>query len=94
MKLTPRQVAILELLYESDAPMTANTIGHKLGLDGYDIRTRDARVMGPAQRVIGSLNGLRNVKGLVTLGPRPDGLTGTAYMLTEEGERYFKEELL
>lgn len=40
--------------------------------------------MGDAQRVIGSLNGLVK-RGLVTFGRRADGLTGTAYRLTETG---------
>lgn len=39
---------------------------------------RDGRVMAPAQRVIFSLTALRK-RGLVGLGRRLDGLSGTAY---------------
>ena len=43
------------------------------------------RVFNPAQRIISSLVGLRN-RGLVGMTGRSDGMSGTAYGLTEPGD--------
>jgi hypothetical protein len=68
--------------------MTCLDMAHGLGFrSGSDRRSaRDGRVMSPAQRVIQPVTALRKL-GLLRLAPRPDRLTGTAYALTEEGER-------
>lgn len=70
--------------------MTPNDIGAELSLPAVEGggsgsgRGSGHRVFGPAQRVISSLNGLRS-RGLVDLGPRRDGRSGTAYSLTVDG---------
>lgn len=93
--MTDRMVAILRLLYEEETRygkgMTGNAIGSALGFDGawggrgQRGRGRGSRRFGPAQRVIFSLNRLRDL-GLVATGPRTDGLSGGAYYITEAGE--------
>lgn len=100
--LTERQEAVLlVLLRERDElhacrrsryPMTGNEIGASLDLP--DVRRQRgpwAGRMGPAQRVIGTLNGLRNARGLVGVTTRRDDRSGTAYMLTEEGLKVARE---
>lgn len=75
--------------------MTGNEIGYALGFSNGmhgDRHTHNGRRMGPAQRVISSLNGLK-YRGLVTFGRRRDGLSGTAYYLTEEGRKLATELL-
>lgn len=71
-------------------PATANVIAYEIGFtrgqEGDHKHARDGRRMAPAQRVIFSLTALRRL-GLVDFGPRRDGLSGTAYRLTPEGER-------
>ncbi len=45
------------------------------------------RVMGPAQRIIFTLIGLRH-RGLIAMTRRRDGLSGTAYALSAKGIQY------
>lgn len=73
--------------------MTPNDIAKACGLRrGQDKNrhARDGRAMAPAQRVIFPLIALRK-RGLVDMTRRPDGLSGTAYVLTDNGELFCRE---
>lgn len=94
--LTERQQAVLLILlarYEETGSslygpnqMTPNEIGAKLDLPpARRARGPWAGNMGPAQRVIGTLNGLHNVRGLISHAQRRDGMSGSAYRLTQAG---------
>lgn len=83
---------VLRVLADADKPQTGNEIGYALGLEGpmaYKGWHGTAK-MGPAQRVIGCLNGLR-ARGLIDFGARPDGWSGTAYYITEAGRTALAE---
>lgn len=91
--LTERQEKIVLYLLglqearSRDFPPTPNEIACAIGLDGD--RARRLRgpwsgQMGPAQRVIGSLNGLSGRK-LIGHMRRRDGYSGSAYGLTDAG---------
>jgi len=55
--------------------------------DGSDLATaHDGRVMSNAQRLIFPMTALRK-RELVRFATRPDGYTGSAYMLTREGQQ-------
>lgn len=81
---------------EAEWGLTPNGIGAALGFDGDwggkggRGRGRGARRFGPAQRVIFSLNRLREL-GLVDICPRPDGLSGNAYYITPAGEEALRD---
>lgn len=94
--LTERQKAVLLILlaqYEATGStlygpnqMTPNEIGSKLDLPpARRVHGPWAGQMGPAQRVIGTLNGLHSVRGLISHASRRDGLSGSAYRLTLAG---------
>lgn len=89
---TDRQLAILRYLYEHGTTPPSG-IAHGIGMNELPRiegggsgagRGSGHRVFNPAQRIIGSLNGLAK-RGLVVLTSRPDGLSGSAYCLTEAG---------
>lgn len=85
--LTERQEKLLVVLLDAGHALTGNEMGYALNLPP----ARRARgpwsgFMGPAQRVIGSVRGLDG-RGLVALGRRRDGRSGTAYTLTPAGRR-------
>lgn len=91
--MTPRQTAILRALSESAEPMSANGIGYALGFRPGEVQASIPkhsagggciRSMGPAQRVNFPLTALRR-RGLVGFGRRPDGRSGTAYVITADG---------
>lgn len=83
--MTENMWAILEVL--KDGRMrTPNDIGGQMGvsqkqtgLSGTQYRSR-----GPGSIISPALTALRDRK-LIWFGPRPDGLTGTAYHITERG---------
>lgn len=88
--MTERQEAILLELLAAGA-LTPNSLAMRLGFDnapskggGLGSGRGSGAGTAPAQRVIGSLNGLR-ARGLVGFGRRDDGLAGTAYELTRAG---------
>lgn len=90
--LTDRQRQVLEVLRAHSETeegrlygLPANTIGHRIGFrTGSDRHAHDGRMMGAANRVNGSLQGLER-RGLVGWGPRRDGLSGTAFKITQPG---------
>lgn len=86
--LTERQVAILGVLADAGGrPVTPNDIGWALGFQPGEhklFRKGHQRSMGPAQKVIGSLNGLKR-RDYIRPTRRQDGLSGTAYWLTSTG---------
>lgn len=86
--MTERQVAILGVLADAGGlPVTPNDIGWALGFQPGEhklFRKGHQRSMGPAQKVIGSLNGLKR-RCFVRPTRRADGLSGTAYVLTSAG---------
>jgi hypothetical protein len=95
--LTERQEQVLMALLDAKHgptahyhyPMPPNDIACAIGLNANRARrasTTWSGSMGPAQRVIGSLTGLRGRELIANRG-RPDGLSGTAYALTDSGER-------
>ncbi|MGH2897174.1 MAG: hypothetical protein ACRDMZ_00755 [Solirubrobacteraceae bacterium] len=92
-RLTERQEKILLwLLREREQPRgrypaSPNEIAMGIGVEVTARRHRGpwSGYMAPAQHVIGSLNGLRNVRGLVGTEQRRDGLSGSAYALTGAG---------
>lgn len=66
-------------------PMTPNDIGEALQLPRvHRARGQWSGLMGPAQRVIGTLRGLHK-RELITFGRRRDERSGTAYGLTMAG---------
>lgn len=85
---TPRMLEVLRALVKADGrSMTGNELGRACGFAvGQPIghHARDGRSMGPAQRVIFAIVGLKN-RGLVGYGTRRDRLSGTAYCLTAAG---------
>lgn len=90
--LTERMIVVLRLLANTVQPMTGNQLGRAIGFhtgQDHGKHSHNGRAMGPAQRVIGSLNGLR-ARGLADLGSRPDGLSGTAYSITKAGQDWLK----
>ena len=95
--ITPRMAEVLRALLRATKPLTGNEIGTACGLrGGYNERTKSVhtthagKVQGPAQRVIGCLNALRK-RGLINFGSRPDGRSGTAYVLTPKGRAFCAE---
>jgi hypothetical protein len=93
---TPRMLEILRALAWASrgnghrVSMTPNHIATACGLNrGQDKNkhSRDGRAMAPAQRVIFPLTALRK-RGLVVMGSRSDGLSGTAYSLTKAGSDF------
>lgn len=70
--------------------LTPNTIGYRAGAkqvfgSGSGAgRGSGYRAFGPAQQIIPVLTSLRK-RGLIGFGYRPDGLSGSAYSLTDEG---------
>jgi hypothetical protein len=83
---------VLEVLAEAEeyGALTPNVIGAKLNLErvagggGQGGRGRGHRVFGRAQRIIFPLTRLREL-GFVYQTQRPDGKSGTAYMITDTG---------
>lgn len=79
--MTDRMQAILDLLADGRA-RTPNDIARDIGIRATARRRRGPWVgsMAPAQHIISSLNSLRR-QGLITIVSRPDGYTGTAYII-------------
>lgn len=96
--MTDRMRQVLDALARLEArgrvPASANEIAYEIGFTsgqpGHHMTARDGRGMAPAQRVIFSLTALRK-RGLVGLGRRLDGLSGTAYRLTATGRAERRE---
>lgn len=86
--LTDLQKRILLVLAGADSDyhaLTSNDIGHRCGFrTGSDRIAHDGRVMGAANRVNFPMYSLRK-RGLIWFSPRTDGLSGTAYRLTDAG---------
>lgn len=88
--LTERQQQVLVMLLDvrnggGGYPMTPNEIGSKLDLpSARRIRGPWSGPMAPAQRVIGTLNGL-SAREMVSPRARRDGRSGSAYGLTDAG---------
>jgi DNA-binding PadR family transcriptional regulator len=90
--MTRRMVQVLQALADEKRAMTPNNIARKIGFHtGQDAgrHSHNGRSMAPAQRVIGPLTRLR-ARGLVSMGSRSDGLSGTAYAITESGRAELK----
>jgi hypothetical protein len=87
---------VLAVLAREDRPMTGNEIGLAVnaktirGGRGQGGRGRGARTFGPAQQVIPVLTALRK-RGLTTHAARPDGMSGTADRITDEGRAWLRE---
>jgi hypothetical protein len=100
--MTERMVSVLRVLAENDRrTMTPNEIGSEVAghlppvtaaghMSG---RGSGHRIFGPAQRVIFTLNRLREL-GYVDFMGRPDGRSGTAYFITPEGEAALADALV
>lgn len=88
--LTERQKAAL-LAYAEHGTLTHAHLAQLLGLSAPQRKRGPwSGPMNPAQRVIGTVIGL-NRRGLVTFSARRDGLTGTAYTLTDAGRQTARE---
>ena len=98
---TERQQAILVYLLEQSEetpsvrylhyPCPPSAIAYGIGMDKLPLITAykgwsGTAVMNPAQRIISSLGGLEK-RELIQSAPRPDGMSGSAYRLTEAGTR-------
>jgi hypothetical protein len=84
--LTPRQEDALRM-YAEHGTLTHAELAQLLHLPPSQRRRGPwSGWQNPAQRVIGTVIGLDR-RGLVRLGRRNDGLSGTAYQLTDEGRR-------
>lgn len=89
--MTATMRRVLRVLEAATVPMTASEIAHGCKFQRGQDRNRharDGRRMSVAQRVIFPLIGLRKL-GLVRYGSRPDGLSGTAYVITGDGRKEF-----
>jgi hypothetical protein len=81
---------VLEVLADNGGVMTPNHIGGMLNLKPVhgsgsgSGRGSGYRVFGAAQRIIFPLTRLREL-GFVHLMTRPDGMSGTAYVITDTG---------
>jgi hypothetical protein len=87
---------VLRALHKSARAMTGNEIARACGYDRGQNANRhahDGRAMGPAQRVIFPLIGLRS-RGLVGHASRRDGLSGGAFILTDRGRAFCREYCL
>lgn len=93
--ITDRQRAIVLALADADYALPPSQIASAIGMhklprvegSGHgNGRGSGHRVFNPAQRIIGSLNGLKK-RDIVTVWPRSDHLSGTAYGLTVFGEQ-------
>lgn len=87
--LTPLMLQILAAMKprQFDDGMTGNEIGLAVGEQWGNVRRGGSRWsggMGPAQRIIFPLSALYR-RGLVAPAERRDGLTGTAYRITQAG---------
>lgn len=79
-------LGMLELQEGGERSATPNNIGRQCGYDrGMAKPGRLARSSGEAIHVTTALTALRK-RGLIAFGRRPDGLSGTAYGLTQLGE--------
>lgn len=93
--LNERMIRVLRFLDRADKPQTPNEIGHALGFRPGDAKSANlphqntTRTMGVAVHVTTSLTALRK-RGLVYITRRPDGLSGTAYEITEEGSKAWR----
>jgi hypothetical protein len=85
--MTDRMVDVLRVLVNAKPPgqLTPNEIGYALGFIKGNLRpTRNGKTQGPAQRVTGALTALASA-GHVMRTRRPDGLSGSAFAVTDEG---------
>lgn len=96
--LTERMLGVLRVLDANrdrygPQQMTPNEIGHRLGfthgMHG-DRYSHNGKRMGAANRVNFALTALVR-RGLIAWCPRRDGLSGTAYYITDEGVRALEE---
>jgi len=82
--------AMRDLEEQRAQPHTPNEIGWRAGAKTIEGSGRGSgrgsghRVFGKAQQIIPVLTSLR-ARGLIALRSRPDGWSGTAYELTDEG---------
>jgi len=89
-ELTGLQRRVLRAM--SRKPLTPNQIGYRagakqvFGTGSGSGRGSGHRAFGAAQQIIPVLTSLRR-RGLIAMTSRPDGMSGTAYFLTEAGER-------
>jgi DNA-binding PadR family transcriptional regulator len=73
------------VLANTGEALAPNVIAAKMGIiHGCDRSTHNGKWLGPAQRIISALTSLRRQE-LVVLRVRPDGLSGSAYAITEAG---------
>lgn len=89
MQLSKTMRDVLRVLAASGQAERAATIALRCGFNTGQDKGRhahDGRSMSPAQRVIFPLTALRKL-GLVGMARRRDGLSGTAYVITEEGRK-------
>lgn len=93
--MTERMLGVLRVLAESSPrPMTNNEIGHALGFSHGmhgDRYSHTGKRMGAANRVNFSVTRLEAL-GLVRYAPRPSGLSGGAYAITEAGREALRKE--
>lgn len=88
--MTDRMWLILEHLnaFDDHVSRTPNQIGYAIGVEprgGAQYRSR-----GPGSIIARQLTSLRT-RGLVWFGSRDDGLSGTAYHITDVGRAYLKK---
>lgn len=85
--MTPKMRALLDVFARSpDETLTPNVAGSLMDPQHRPRRrlNRAGRYTGYGSLVSFTLQALHR-RGLIEWGPRPDGLTGTAYRITEEG---------
>lgn len=91
--MTDRMIQILRALEAEGEAMSCNAIGLALGFDHGMHGNRlshSGKRMGPANRVNFAVSRL-DALGLVRLGSRPDGLSGTAYSITQDGRDFLAD---
>jgi DNA-binding MarR family transcriptional regulator len=92
--LNENMLGVLRVLAEADKPLPAAQIAHALGKrhgrPGNHGRGNTTRLMSPATRVTPAITALRK-RGFIRFTERPDGLSGTADYITDEGRKALRE---
>ena len=91
--VTERMRQVLEVLARNGGAMTCNEIGYACGFTSGMAGGRishNGKSMGPANRVNFAVTALER-RGLVAFGHRRDGLSGSAYRITDAGRSALRD---
>lgn len=86
-QMTPKMRAALVALAADGRSLSPNEIGYGMRAAGVDVpkrMSRQGRSMGPGSMIVPVLKALER-RRWIAWGSRRDGLTGTAYCITDDG---------